>query len=406
MYYYVFSRGLFSVMKDEFRLDTPYFLIDEDELASNVGAFQSALSDEWGLSVLAYSVKTNSLPYIVSWMNDHGVMAEVVSDEEYELALLCGHSPGSIVFNGPIKGRECFKKALDGGSLINIDSKKDLAYLKEFGPSDVSRVGIRVNVDPDTFPARDVGYQEDGFRFGFSVETGEFGRAAELLEKLSGGRRFGLHMHVNSVTRAVAVYEAIAEKAAELIKEYGIDPSFIDIGGGFFGGVPGKPTQAQYVQAVRKKLEGVADPGRVMLIAEPGSAVIASCTELHTSVLDVKDTAKARIVTTDGSRIHIDPLWQKKGYLHSVVSAGKPFGRQVICGYTCMDHDRIMILEGEPELSEGDRIIYQKVGNYTVTFGGPFILTSPSVYVRKDGELKPVRQKLSVEEYKKMESER
>ena len=65
-----------------------------------------------------------------------------------------------------------------------------------------------------------------------------------------------------------------------------------------------------------------------------------------------------------------------------------------------------MILEGEPELSEGDRIIYQKVGNYTVTFGGPFILTSPSVYVRKDGELKPVRQKLSVEEYKKMESER
>ena len=70
-------------MKDEFRLDTPYFLIDEDELASNVGAFQSALSDEWGLSVLAYSVKTNSLPYIVSWMNDHGVMAEVVSDEEY-----------------------------------------------------------------------------------------------------------------------------------------------------------------------------------------------------------------------------------------------------------------------------------------------------------------------------------
>ena len=393
-------------MKDEFGLDTPYFLIDEDELASNAGAFQKALSDEWGLSALAYSVKTNSLPYIVSWMNDHGVMAEVVSDEEYELALLCGHSPENIVFNGPIKGRECFEKALAGGSLINIDSKKDLEYLKELAPSDVSRIGIRVNVDPGLFPASDVGYQEDGFRFGFSVETGEFGRAAELLEALSGGRHFGVHMHVNSVTRAVAVYEAIAEKAAELIKEYGIEPSFIDIGGGFFGGVPGKPTQAQYVQAVRKKLEGAADPRSVKLIAEPGSAVIASCTELYTSVLDVKDTARARIVTTDGSRVHIDPLWQKKGYSHRIVSAGKPFAKQVVCGYTCMDHDRIMVLEGEPELSEGDRIIYQKVGNYTVTFGGPFILTSPSVYVRKDGAVKPVRQKMSVEEYKKMESER
>ena len=391
-------------MKDELRPKTPFYLINEDGLLKNVRDFQDALAGEWGCSALAYSVKTNSLPFIVEWMSSHGVMAEVVSDMEYELALLCGHSPENIVFNGPIKGRECFIKALEGGSIINIDSKKDLAYLEEFAPSDISRIGIRVNVDPDVFPASDVGYQEDGFRFGFSVETGEFGRAASLLEKISGGRRFGLHMHVNSVTRALAVYEAIAKKAAELIKEYRIDPTFIDIGGGFFGGVPGKPTQAQYVQAVKKQLEGTIDTSSVRLIAEPGSAVTASCVELYTTVLDVKDTARARIVTTDGSRLHLDPLWQKKSYSHRVESQGKPFGRQVICGYTCMDHDRIMVLDGEPELSEGDRIIYQKVGNYTVTFGGPFILSMPSVYVLEGGGMKLARQKMSVEEYKKMES--
>ena len=158
------------------------------------------------------------------------------------------------------------------------------------------------------------------------------------------------------------------------------------------------------MQAVKKQLEGTVDTSSVRLIAEPGSAVTASCVELYTTVLDVKDTARARIVTTDGSRLHLDPLWQKKSYSHRVESQGKPFGRQVICGYTCMDHDRIMVLDGEPELSEGDRIIYQKVGNYTVTFGGPFILSMPSVYVLEGGGMKLARQKMSVEEYKKMES--
>ena len=73
-------------------MKTPYFVIQEKLLAENIGGFQKALNTLWPGSILAYSVKTNSLPWILKWMNAHGVYAEVVSDEEYQLEILCWES--------------------------------------------------------------------------------------------------------------------------------------------------------------------------------------------------------------------------------------------------------------------------------------------------------------------------
>ena len=139
------------------------------------------------------------------------------------------------------------------------------------------------------------------------------------------------------------------------------------------------------------------------MIVEPGSAIIGSAVDLYTSVLDVKDTSNARIVTTDGSRIHIDPLWAKSRYLFELSSANnRKISRQIICGYTCMDHDRIMALENENEISVGDQIIYKRVGAYSMTFGGMFIRYYPNVYVKKDNDIICVRKRITTEEYYKI----
>ena len=78
--------------------------------------------------------------------------------------------------------------------------------------------------------------------------------------------------------------------------------------------------------------------------------------------------------------------------------------RQVICGYTCMDHDRIMVIENEPELDIGDHIIYHRVGNYTVTFGGPFIRPFPAVYAQRGEHIELIRKQMTVEDYYRMET--
>lgn len=385
-------------------IKTPYFLIHEHLLENNIHGFRSALDRIWPNSIIAYSVKTNSLPWILDWMNRHGVYAEVVSDEEYQLAVLSGYTPERIVFNGPIKSAEYLTKALKGGAFVNIDSRQELDIIKNKKPAIHNSIGIRINVDPSIFDDEDVGYREDGFRFGFSSENGEFQKAAAVLREAYGNVPFGLHIHVNSITRSLKVYKAIAQYAAQIIAENNLHPSYIDIGGGFFGGVPGKTTPEEYISTIRKELEDVIDISKSVLIIEPGSAVVGSAIELHTSVLDVKDTLYGRIVTTDGSRIHIDPLWMKKGYLYTTDSTRASYRRQVICGYTCMDHDRIMILENERELKVGDHITYRRVGNYTVTFGGAFIRPYPPVYCQTESKLELVRKQMSVEDYYKMET--
>ena len=117
-------------------------------------------------------------------------------------------------------------------------------------------------------------------------------------------------------------------------------------------------------------------------------------------------TLKTRIVTTDGSRIHIDPLWIKNRYMYSLVTSNKDKKRdtQLICGYTCMDHDRLMTIKNEDELQVGDQIIYQRVGAYSVTFGGLFINYHPDVYVFDGDNTTKVRSRINTEDYIKIHS--
>ncbi|MFZ2462165.1 MAG: pyridoxal-dependent decarboxylase [Caldibacillus thermoamylovorans] len=383
-------------------METPYFLINKKELDENIYDFKSALKKVWPNSKLAYSVKTNSLPWLLKYLKTQNVMAEVVSDEEYELALLCGYKKEEIVFNGPIKGEKTFLDSIKKGSIVNIDSKHEVDIYKRNIKVSSGNVGIRVNIDPSIFDKDDIGYVEDGFRFGFSEINGDLSNVIETICFSDINNRVGLHLHCNSVTRSINVYRKLAEFAKYIIEKYNISPSFIDIGGGFFGGVEGKPSALDYITVIHDVLKDAVDIENTTLIVEPGSAIIGSAVEFHTSVIDVKDTERSRIVTTDGSRINIDPLWSKKKYNYRIEKINQnPIKqeKQIICGYTCMDHDRIMTLYNENTLSIGDRIIYEKVGAYTITFGGPFIRYFPDVYLKNEGNLELVRKRIKVEDY-------
>lgn len=388
-------------------MQTPYFLINIEELNNNLLNFHSALEKIWPNSIIAYSVKTNSLPWLLKYLKKQDVLAEVVSDEEYELSLLCGYTEEEIVFNGPIKAERRFLSSIEKGSVVNIDSKNELDIFKRNILESNSNIGIRVNVNTSIFDTGEISYKEEGFRFGFSEENNELVNAIDTIRFNDKDNRIGLHFHCNSVTRSLSVYRKIAEYAKYIIRKYEIAPSFIDIGGGFYGGVEGKPTASEYIGTIHEVLKDVVNIETTRLIVEPGSAIIASAVDFYTSVRDVKETNKVRIVTTDGSRINIDPLWKKKTYSNRIEMNSlhkNVIKKQIICGYTCMSHDRIMTLMNEKELSIGDRIIYEKAGSYSMTFGGPFIKYFPEVYVKGDNEIKLVRKRMNVKDYYSIQS--
>lgn len=381
-------------------ITTPAFIIREAVLEDNVLSFKNALNSIWYNSSLAYSVKTNSLPWILRKMNASGVLAEVVSDEEYDLALKCGFDDSRIIFNGPIKGVDFIKRALQRGAIVNLDSVRDIDLCSKFANSN-SRIGFRVNVPVSLFDSGDVEQFEGGFRFGFNCEDVHFRHCLETIcESMPENSKFGLHLHCNSITRGLDVYRTIAKYAVSVIQKYGLVLDFVDLGGGFFGGVEGKPTPMDYLSAIREEFSSCDELSAVHLVVEPGSALIGSAADLVTTVVDAKDIGGVRIVTTDGSRLHIDPLWKKSRYVYSLQTDCEVSERtQVICGYTCMDHDRIMILRDCPRLECGDKITYHRVGAYSMTLGGMFIRYYPDVFAEKDGHLRHIRSRISVEDY-------
>lgn len=387
-----------QIKESYMELKTPYFLIDKKELDKNISDFQQALSHIWPNSQLSYSVKTNSLPWLLEYLHSKNVYAEVVSDEEFLLARKCGFIEEHIIYNGPIKGDNLFKQALYKGAVVNIDSKNDLKLISEFNKPLERNIGIRVNPNPEIFDKKDIEYVEEGFRFGFSDDTEELEQAIKIVQTKSDS--VGLHLHCNSITRSKDVYVALAKYALNIIKKYNLNVSYIDMGGGFFGGVPGKTTQSEYINAIKQIFEAIVDIRKTKLFVEPGSAIIGSAVDLITSVIDVKNTANARIVTTNGSRIHIDPLWIKKRYKYSLETQKKTkINKQIICGYTCMDHDRLMVIENEKELSIGDKLIYHRVGAYSMTFGGMFICYYPEVYVHDSEKIECVRKEVTVDDF-------
>ena len=71
-------------------LQTPYFVIDEAVLQNYYDMLTGSLRENWNNYLVGYSFKTNSLPWLVSFVKKNGAFAEVVSEDEYLLARRLG----------------------------------------------------------------------------------------------------------------------------------------------------------------------------------------------------------------------------------------------------------------------------------------------------------------------------
>lgn len=382
-------------------MQTPYYEIHKRELEKNIEDFSKALAVHWGNARIGYSFKTNSLPWILKFMRDHGCYAEVVSEDEYLLGKKLGYE--HFVYNGPIKTKATFYEALEEGQIVNLDSQRELRWLQEWESDKTAKVGLRVNFDLEKECPGETVAGEAGARFGFCYENGELEKAIRQIEAMPHAKLDGLHMHSSSRTRSLRVYRSLAAKACEIRERYGLALAFVDIGGGFFGGLPEKPSYDAYIEAIAGELKKAFCPEETRLIIEPGASVICSPVDLVTSVIDVKHTSKNCFAVTDGSRIYIDPHMKMSSYFYEIERENPEVEtverEQLICGFTCMESDRLITLRDEKQLQVGDRVIYHKAGSYTMCFTPLFIQYFPAVYVEEDGVHTCVREKWTVEEY-------
>ena len=382
-------------------LNAPCFIINKEELNNNILGMESALKKYWNNYIIGYSCKTNSLPWVLNFMRENNCFAEVVSSYEYRLAKKVGYKDENIIFNGPNKSKYMFLLALNNRAILNIDSKREIKWLKEENFNKEVKVGIRVNFDLEKKCPGETSFGVDGSRFGFSYENRELEKAIKEINSIENVRVVGLHIHNTAKTRSLKIYNAISNMACELYKYFDYDLDYIDVGGGFFGGVPGKPTYDDYMKEISTCLLKTFNPQKTKLIVEPGSALVGSPISFLSEVVDVKDTFAKRIVTINTSRNNIDPFFAKNNYFFSDnCKSENIINEQVICGYTCLDNDRLMTLKNHKEFKLGDRILFEKVGAYSICLAPMFIEPFSRVYVDLgDNKYDLVREEWDVDEY-------
>lgn len=380
---------------------SPCFILDEEELIRSIAGFRFALENCFTKFIIGYSVKTNSLPYCLYLANKAGCYAEVVSDDEYKLAKLCGFTVDHIIYNGPMKSRDTFVEAVAGGAIVNVETHRELEWLKQLPAGKQYSVGLRLNVNLSQVSPEDADGEDDNSRFGFSDETDEFAEAINAIMELSNVRLLGLHIHRTAHSRSIRFYRNSIRYACETIRKYRLQLEYLDVGGGYYGVFSDKPTYREYANAFKDVLsEYRLDELRV--IVEPGNAFVASCFSFLSEVIDVKHVESGRwFVTTDGSRNDVDPFFRKTSYITEFITAGngEVVEEQIVSGCTCLEYDRLFSIRSMPLLAVGDRILYKNVGAYTMCLTPLFIRYIPNVYAKKDDSYKLVREKWTEREY-------
>ena len=295
---------------DAQHLKTPCFVLEKDELTKCINDFQTALDTRFDDSIIGYSVKTNALPYCLKVAKENGCFAEVVSFQEYELALEIGFNKRHIIYNGPLKSKETFLDAMQHDAIVNIETWREIDWLDDLPKNQNFEIGIRLNINTTAISPEDAFGENDDSRFGFSYESGDFQKAVELIRAKEHVRLVGIHTHKEPKTRSVRFYQRVIAYVLPILTDLRLQLEYWDVGGGFFGPMPGKPTFDDYARCFRTALDG-SPYANVRLVVEPGNALLSSPFSYVCSVIDVKQHDGKRFVTTDGTRNDVDPFFSQ-----------------------------------------------------------------------------------------------
>ncbi len=385
---------------------SPCYIFDEEAFRKNYDDIVKAFSGRYERFILAYSYKTNYIPYLCGIIREKGGWAEVVSRLEYDLALKVGQDPAKIIFNGPVKCYEDIELALANKSIVNLDAMYEVDYVTKYArehPDEQVRVGLRINIDlSDEASLSQIQDQFKVGRFGFDLEDIE--QAASRLTASENIVVNSLHGHSTTPGRSVKCYEVIARMLCDAAERYFAQTvEYINVGGGIYGYIPPEmrwtevPTFDDYAGAVCGVMNASdwARKHQPRLVLEPGVAMVANALSFVTKVVSTKTIRGKLFVTVDGSAFHVKPTFHRVNQPHRIISAQSTDSRQrfSVVGSTCMEKDYLLtdIVDVMPH--RGDYIKIDSVGAYTVVLSPDFIYLSPAIVVNKGGRWCGIRRR-------------
>jgi len=334
----------------------------------------------------AIAIKANPLGRILEFMRTLDVGLEAASLPELYLAVKAGFPPSKIVFDSPAKTAAELEFAINRGVHINADSLMELARINALAkniPSS-STFGIRINPQVGTGDIAATSTAGEYSKFGVPITDN---RDQLIKSFIDYDWLTGVHLHIGSQGCPVDLLEKGAKTIVDFVNEanaalrqkgIGRRINIFDLGGGlpvsYYRGQ--KPvTMAEYrrrLQPILDRLEG----DDIRLITEFGRYIHANTGWVASRVEYVKREPKVNTAMVHiGADMFIRACYQPEHWHHEVmvvdgngdIKSGHDDRPYVIAGPLCFAGDviaRNLIL---PRVEEGDYIIIQDAGAYTLS---------------------------------------
>jgi ornithine decarboxylase len=339
---------------------TPYLELD---VAVAVDRFVELASALPGTAV-HYAVKANPHPALLAELAAVGCRFDVASPVEVRAALRAGAAPETLVYSNPVKRRDHVAEAASlGVGLFVVDSLPEVVKVAEAAPGREVLCRVATSGEGSDWPLS----RKYGCSTHESVQI--LTRAAEL-----GLGAAGLSFHVGSQQRDPEAWAAPVAGAAyvfQQLREQGLAPRLLDLGGGFPAAYDGScPPLPAYGEAIGRHLDEAFGEHRPQTIIEPGRGVVGDAGTLVSTVIGVVDRDGVRWVFLDAGVFTglVETLDEAIRYRLQTSADGGPTGPCVLAGPTCDSADvlyekRMVALP--IALAEGDEVRLLSAGAYT-----------------------------------------
>lgn len=387
------DKDLYSLAE---KYGTPYFLIDEATLHRKVTEIEQAFAEYKGAFRVAYSVKANFNPSVISGFVGEGIMFDLTAPTELDFLLRCGGTAENVIYTSITETEAEYESMLKRGvRKIVVASYSGLVNLTEAVQRTGADVKTLIRVNPEVAVHGELRGSLGHGKFGLQFDGPSQDSAINVLRKILGtaGLGFeGFHFHLGSQIEDPACYAEAVERLEGFIldarRQLGdFKVGTIDIGGGLpapYGKkVPTpKDLASKVVGQLNSLIESIGD--RFTLVAESGRFLTAESTVLVSRVVNTKRFGDTKYIYVDaGYHVLLDAALLRHEYPVEVVPAGKQSPqRTVLVGRLCDPLD-VFPTSSRSKLGGaevGKLVVFRDVGAYSIVMHMPFH-SQPRPYV-------------------------
>ena len=350
---------------DKITDDEPFYVVDLNKIKEKYIDWKKLLPNV----IPYYAVKCNPDAKIVKLLASLGSNFDCASIAEFDIVRSSGVSSDRIIYANPCKNKlhiECAKE-YNIDHLV-IDSVSELIKIYETYPN--AKLVIRMKVDDSASECK------------FSTKFGSDQRTINNILKMANRLNIniiGISFHIGSNCKGNGFYMKAIKNARyvfdKAIEDYGMEMSFLDIGGGFPGINEGNISMDFFANEINFAINTYfGDLKNINIIAEPGRYFVTSSHTLAVNIINVKETNTGNSYTVNDGIYgsfncvifdHNDPIFiplKRKNDRHKLK---ENLYLTTIFGPTCDSVDKITTTAMLPKLNIGDWCYIENFGAYT-----------------------------------------